>query len=329
MALVGFTCLALLLRCVDCNEHGDIVIKKLGLRFRRNLGERSLVTKEVKDHASLDHKLCQHKEKQSSGNEIEEKMRDDYSSDGDGGFQRCAICLEHFKVGEKVSWAKHLSSCQHSFHPDCIKPWISKHSGCPCCRSQIIDKHDLVVDVCCDRRGKKTARNELRNMIDEDRQKGEFCSVHGLVFPSPVENKRPPNIEEQRLDETAQFSVASMSDKKKILLMPRSRSPLLSAIVDTCSSNTRESLNTLGLDLELNMKVDDADTESVPGNEQNSTLDINEIPKRNDHIEKFKYDEEEEAPSSPPRTIKLGFYQGADEEELKQAESPRCVGDMI
>ncbi len=54
----------------------------------------SFITKQVvKDHESLDHKLCQHKEKQSSGNEIKEKMRDDYSSDGDGGFQRCAICL--------------------------------------------------------------------------------------------------------------------------------------------------------------------------------------------------------------------------------------------
>lgn len=239
-------------------------------------------------------------------------------------------CLEHFKVGEKISWAKHLSTCQHSFHPDCIKPWISKHSGCPCCRSQIIDKHDLVVDLCCDRLRKKTSRVELRNTIDEDRQKGEFCVVHGLVFPSPVEIKQPPNIEEQRMDQTVPFSIASTLDKKKIVLLPRSRSPHLSAIVDTCSSNAKESLNTLGLDLDFNMKVDDADAASLPGNEQNFTLNVNEIGERSDYTIKFNHDEDEEAPpASPARRIKLGFDQEAYEDGSKQAESPRGVADMI
>ncbi len=55
LALIAFTCMSLLVRCVDFNEDGNLVLKRIGRRFRRNVGDRSLVTKvstDIKSHDS-------------------------------------------------------------------------------------------------------------------------------------------------------------------------------------------------------------------------------------------------------------------------------------
>ncbi len=154
--------------------------------------------------------------------EVTNVVDDDYS---DGGFQRCAICLEPYKVGDKVSWAKHLPNCPHAFHPECIKPWITKHNGCPCCRSQIIDRDDLVVEITCGSKGndKRQSRMQNRHLIDERRQKGEFCVIHGLVFPPETQVKEVSNVEENEMSVPLTTSNNTSRDRRGFVLAPRAR----------------------------------------------------------------------------------------------------------
>ena len=81
----------------------------------------------------------------------------------------CNICLEAFKVGQKVSWSK--EGCQHVFHYDCILPWaILGHVRCPVCRDVYWHREN---------RGLCRRRKESESAIET--RKKTFCVVHGLT----------------------------------------------------------------------------------------------------------------------------------------------------
>tara|TARA_A100001015_G_scaffold224568_1_gene253240 strand:- start:3972 stop:4382 length:411 start_codon:yes stop_codon:yes gene_type:complete len=46
----------------------------------------------------------------------------------------CSICLEKYKVNDKVMNLK----CRHSFHKDCLNKWLKNNNTCPQCRENII-----------------------------------------------------------------------------------------------------------------------------------------------------------------------------------------------
>ena len=46
---------------------------------------------------------------------------------------KCAICLENFSIGDKISYLP----CFHSFHSSCIKNWIKIKNKCPLCNNII------------------------------------------------------------------------------------------------------------------------------------------------------------------------------------------------
>ena len=51
----------------------------------------------------------------------------------DGEKKNCVICLEDFKVGEKVI----ILPCIHIFHSKCIKSWFSGKDECPICKFKL------------------------------------------------------------------------------------------------------------------------------------------------------------------------------------------------
>ncbi|KAL3685621.1 hypothetical protein R1sor_003643 [Riccia sorocarpa] len=50
-----------------------------------------------------------------------------------GSGTECAVCQEVLVVGDKMQ----EMPCKHSFHPNCLKPWLDEHNSCPICRYEL------------------------------------------------------------------------------------------------------------------------------------------------------------------------------------------------
>lgn len=58
----------------------------------------------------------------------------------------CQICIEDFKVGDRVSWP---IGCDHVFHLACVQEWLLRKKDCPYCRQVMLpvdtsDEYDVV-----------------------------------------------------------------------------------------------------------------------------------------------------------------------------------------
>ena len=47
--------------------------------------------------------------------------------------QTCAVCQDKFAWGQQTS----VLRCEHSFHPDCLGPWLRTNNTCPVCRQTV------------------------------------------------------------------------------------------------------------------------------------------------------------------------------------------------
>jgi len=61
----------------------------------------------------------------------------------------CSICLLGYNSGDHVAWSK-KSTCQHTFHRDCLVTWLLMHDECPNCRcsyfeTEINNDSDLTI----------------------------------------------------------------------------------------------------------------------------------------------------------------------------------------
>ena len=123
---------------------------------RRKLVEKNLSSAKVMDHSSV-HPSCDCLKVQvdstSTGKEDPSRSQastvtaDEDEDVGDGEastnddpntLDPCHICLDHFCIGEDVSWSN-VSKCEHCFHSKCITEWLLKNEACPCCRKNMID----------------------------------------------------------------------------------------------------------------------------------------------------------------------------------------------
>ncbi|KAK4189803.1 hypothetical protein QBC35DRAFT_121400 [Podospora australis] len=54
---------------------------------------------------------------------------------------KCVVCVEDMPKGEKVA----VLPCTHSFHGECVTPWLKLHNTCPVCRRSVeMDESDTI-----------------------------------------------------------------------------------------------------------------------------------------------------------------------------------------
>ena len=49
---------------------------------------------------------------------------------------QCPVCFDEFEIGDEVK----RMVCKHTFHEDCLVPWLKIHGTCPVCRSDMSGK---------------------------------------------------------------------------------------------------------------------------------------------------------------------------------------------
>lgn len=86
---------------------------------------------------------------------------------------QCAICLSNMIVGKDSSGEKKGSikqlPCSHTFHKDCIIPWITRVASCPLCKYELPTDDDRFEEY---KKQKKRAK-ERDAMLEE---------LHGSMF---------------------------------------------------------------------------------------------------------------------------------------------------
>ena len=105
--------------------------------------------KEDPSRASLASESTATADEEEDEEEGKERAREDVgdgdqasSNDDQTALNPCHICLDHFRIGEEISWSN-ASKCEHCFHYKCITEWLLKHPACPLCRSNMLDLTSL------------------------------------------------------------------------------------------------------------------------------------------------------------------------------------------
>ena len=112
------------------------------------------------------------------------ELAEEGSSVGVGDGIICAICIDRFRVGEKVTQSRMVGGCRHVFHHDCILPWaVLGHMDCPLCKATFWSRgrgsESEILSIFSLRRGamrRWMAASEIRN--------SRFCVQHGLIVSS-------------------------------------------------------------------------------------------------------------------------------------------------
>jgi hypothetical protein len=92
----------------------------------------------------------------------------------------CPVCLDPLEVGDLVSWSPN-TKCEHVFHHCCIKEWLIKRKGCPCCRQTFLPVDQLEG---------LTKSKQIQELLLGQQQRAAnryFCVRHGVVALSKPE----------------------------------------------------------------------------------------------------------------------------------------------
>ncbi|KAI3633273.1 hypothetical protein MIR68_008811 [Amoeboaphelidium protococcarum] len=109
----------------------------------------------------------------------------------------CAICLDDFVVGDKI---RYLVNCSHSFHMQCIDPWLlTKKRVCPICKT------DVLVDGSVSSSSSSSINDEYENSDELRITIAEFPqSSSGLPSGSTLHSETSPLVPNAELPYSTQ-----------------------------------------------------------------------------------------------------------------------------
>jgi hypothetical protein len=62
----------------------------------------------------------------------------DKGDDGERSMEfKCPVCWEAYVENDKICWSQN-HQCNHTFHIECIEPWLMQHDRCPLCRNNYL-----------------------------------------------------------------------------------------------------------------------------------------------------------------------------------------------
>ena len=164
-------------------------------RRRRGNGLRCLTLEEVETLPTREYSGSDEEEESppNSSLELRDKSGMPYDDEGEGGglctsllpcksetfgHNSCSICLDEYEVGEHIR----VLPCQHTFHSDCIFPWLTERSPtCPLCKA-------MFEAVKYDENGQEEEDNDDANTVEND--------VSPATMPPPLEEE--PEIHRRR-----------------------------------------------------------------------------------------------------------------------------------
>ncbi|GAB5362934.1 hypothetical protein AAMO2058_000841000 [Amorphochlora amoebiformis] len=120
----------------------------------------------------------------ASQKSIEELPTNDVESLERISGDKCTICQEAYKIGDKMI----TLPCHHSFHKDCLIPWLKQRNTCPNCRYKLPIEEKEIADqepMIGDQKHLTWSSSTVEAKQAEEESKGRRAIVfHGSV-PSP------------------------------------------------------------------------------------------------------------------------------------------------
>ena len=109
----------------------------------------------------------------------------------------CAICLEQFEVGQKLSCSQ-MRICNHVYHEQCLYTWLMKNDCCPCCRVNFIDDKTILE---CDSDDESVT--ECCEMDESDQDSSSIQSEHepSILVDSENADAPPSCMQDDRIEE--------------------------------------------------------------------------------------------------------------------------------
>lgn len=119
----------------------DIPCLHCGSEFTERLEPRSnFIFDEASFQAALNRLFHQHQQGSLSPGlsqgELDQLPQKKLTSSTPGIGGECSICQDLFTEGDHVTELV----CSHTFHLNCIKPWLSRTASCPTCRNHPLNR---------------------------------------------------------------------------------------------------------------------------------------------------------------------------------------------
>ena len=175
------------------NENIEMVASSFVLT-RKQVFDKLEITKSIKENTS-------NVGRKSTCNESDEENFNEQFH-----LQECSICMEVFKVGDKVSFSP-AKGCFHVFHHDCLRRWLLRKTDCPCCRVIMlpVDRPNPKAncDETCDESSPQIGISQT--ISDGDRLGNPRATRRQLFRLRPSKDKRPwyhknPTVIHERLN---------------------------------------------------------------------------------------------------------------------------------